>query len=258
MGQKVKLLISYDGTDFGGWQKQKSGKPTIQGCLEKALAQLFQEDVSVMGAGRTDAGVHANGQVAHFIAPKDPINYGLPKSLNSYTPDGIGIKAVFLAPDNFHALASAESKTYKYYIWNSPTPDALKTRYCTWVRPRLDLEHLNASSEFLLGKHDFKSFQSSGTDVQTTVREVTEARWEWQNENLALFTISGTGFLKQMVRNIVGTTLDLFHNEAPPSEILEILAKKDRRAAKKTAPPQGLQLYEVKYPTELDNKCRKL
>lgn len=258
MRHKIKLFISYDGTDFAGWQRQKGGQTTIQETLEKALSRLFDEEIKVVGSGRTDAGVHAVGQVAHFLTSKNPDRYRLLQAINSLTPSSIAVKEAWAAPEDFHARASATHKVYRYFIHNSPVPTALRARFTTWIRPPLEAEKLNAYARFLVKKQDFKSFQSSGTEVASTVREIYSAEWKWVGPHLLEFTVVGDGFLKQMVRNIVGTQLDLFQNEQPPEEMGRILAATDRREAKTTAPPQGLHLWSVHYPRSLDNKCRKI
>lgn len=258
MSYKVKLLIQYDGTDFEGWQRQPEGKPTIQALVEKAVSQIFAEEIHVQASGRTDSGVHALGQVAHFKTSKNPDSYNLVKAINSLLPRTIGIKKAWLAPDDFHAQRSATSKTYIYRIWNSKEPDPIKFRYSTWLRREMDMAKLNALSECFVGEKDFKSFQTSGTAVKTTIRCITEARWSpWEAEGLQ-FTVSGTGFLKQMVRNIVGTLIYMDQNNGSPTELQSILEAKDRTAAKGTAPAQGLFLESVCYPAELDNRCREI
>ena len=258
MFQKVKLLISYDGTDFGGWQKQKSGKPTIQGEIEAALGRIFDQPVNVVGSGRTDAGVHAMGQVAHFKAPKDISKYNLVHALNSLTNKGIVIQQAWLAPADFHAIASSQRKTYKYLILNRKIPSALRHRFTTWVRQPLDLDYLNEVSQLLIGTHDFKSFQTKGTEVPTTTRTIDLIQWQTRPSDVIEFTIRGDGFLKQMVRNIIGCQLDMLMAGSVPSRILNILAAQDRQKALSTAPPQGLYLYSVEYSQGLDNKCRKI
>lgn len=259
MRQKLKLLLSYDGTDFGGWQRQKGGRPTIQGTLEQALSRLFDEPIKICGAGRTDAGVHAIGQVAHCWVSKDPTKYtSLLRALNGLTPSSIAIRGAWLAPQDFHAIASARFKVYKYLIHNASIPTALRARYTWWVQTPLDIKKLNAYSKILVKKQDFKSFQTAGTNPPNTVREVFKAEWKRLSPHLVEFTIVGDGFLKQMVRNIVGTQMYLFQNDRPVSDMAEILAAKDRQKAKATAPPQGLYLCSVHYPHSLDNKCRKI
>jgi tRNA pseudouridine38-40 synthase len=197
---KVRLHISYDGTDFLGWQRQKTSTNTVQGVIESALSRLFDSQVNIVGSGRTDAGVHALHQVAHFKAPKDPSNYKFVRALNKLTPISVSIKEAFLAPDDFHAQNSATHKTYKYRILNRETPSAVRSRYTTWIQNPIDLEFLNKATQHIIGEQDFASFQSSGTETITSVRTILEAKWELLEHETLEFTITGTGFLKQMVR----------------------------------------------------------
>jgi tRNA pseudouridine38-40 synthase len=257
--RKIKLLISYDGADFQGWQRQP-GKPTIQGTLESVLTQLYGEPIKIVGSGRTDAGTHAVGQVAHFAAPKI---FGkeerLVRALNSLLPDSIVVKDAWLAPDDFHALFSCKRKTYLYRIWNHPVKSALWRGRALWVGEPLDLERLNQYARALVGEKDFKSFQTTGTPVKSTVRRIDLCTWSASNSgHLLEFRIRGNGFLKQMVRNLVGTQLYLERHQADLTRLLDILEAKDRQAAKATAAAHGLYLTRVEYPRALDNKCRKL
>lgn len=254
---RLRLHISYDGTDFAGWQKQV-GLTTIQGTLEEAVSRIFNQEIRVQGASRTDAGVHAYQQVAHCDVPRDPSDFDLRYAIQCLTPPSVVVKELFLAPPDFHAIACAVDKIYKYRILNRRVPSALRYRYTYWVRYPLNLDFLNKASQFLLGKQDFKSFQSVGTKVKSTVRTITRAEWQQLDEDTLEFTIQGDGFLKQMVRNIVGTLVELNRDEAPPERVREILEFRDRRRAGPTAPPQGLFLYRVNYPELIDNKCRKL
>lgn len=267
---KIRLLISYDGTDYAGWQRQSESspdpRPTLQATLEEALGKIFNSTVRVQASGRTDAGVHAEEQTVHFAIPtdsagaaiKNPEDMKIVRSLNALTPDSLAIKKAWIAPDDFHAMHSAERKTYRYAIHNSLVPDPFRVRYSYWFYKPLDLNKLNALCECLIGEHDFKSFQTSGTELKTTVRRIFAANWEKSESDLIEFRITGTGFLKQMVRNIVGTTLYLHQNGYGPGEMLRILGARDRQEAKATAAPQGLFLEKVYYPIDLDNKCREL
>lgn len=257
-----RLLLSYHGTGYHGWQKQPHATPTIQETVEKTLSRLFDSPIIIVGSGRTDAGVHAYGQVAHFKAPKKFDHFkNLKRSLNSLLPPTIVVRDVFEAPQDFHALASVEQKTYVYKILHSKNPSPFLHDRALWRPKPLDLKLLNDLSSILIGEHDFASFQSQGTDVATTTRCIFSALWSQPAENLIEFRISGDGFLKQMVRNIVGTLMDL-HDESTPAaskkELKEILAAKSRRAAGSTAAAHGLYLHHVVYPKELDNRCRKL
>ena len=256
---KIKMLISYEGTHFRGWQRQKSpNMPTIQGSLELALTRIFNQPITLCGSGRTDAGVHARGQVAHFLAPKQLEGRRLLYSINSLTPRGIAVLALWKAPSNFHAIASAQKKTYTYEIYRSQTPCPFRERFSLWRRGDLSLERLNKYSEQLLGCHDFKSFQSQGSKVPHTVREIFEAKWSRPQENELIFRITGNGFLRQMVRSIVGTLLQLQDRGASPEELQDILRSLNRQTAGVAAPPQGLFLDSVSYPQELDSQCLRL
>lgn len=247
--RRVRLQIAYDGTDFVGWQKQKNGK-AIQNHLEEALGKIFSCEVKTIGSGRTDAGVHAFDQNAHFDLPKALGDFDLIYSLNSLLPKSIVIKKAWQVPASFHALHSAQEKIYRYRILQGSTACPLR-RHFTWhLRQKLETEKLNLLSEILVGQHDFKSFQSTGTKVATTIRKVLSARWQEEGDEL-IFIVKGNGFLKQMVRNIVGTVVALALEGRGPEELLEILASKDRRKAAPPAPPQGLYLQEVVYPHEI-------
>ncbi len=262
---RIKLLISYDGTEFAGWQRQPedavsvAGRSTVQGTLEAAISKIFNQQVRVVASGRTDAGVHAEAQVVHFDAPRELGETHLVRALNKLTPNSIAILKAWVAPDEFHSLFSAEGKTYRYVIHNSPIPDAIGARFSAHIEKPLDINRLNGLAEPILGKHDFKSFQTSGTEVKTTVRTISEANWRrLEAPNKIEFRITGTGFLKQMVRNIVGTLIYLHQNEGTPADMKQILEALDRRQAKNTAAPEGLYLHSVYYPHELDNQCREL
>lgn len=258
-GPKIKLLIAYDGTRFGGWQKQNtSPKPTVQGTLEDIVSRLFQREVRVIGASRTDAGVHALGQVAHFAAPGSLKNHNLVKSLNAMTPDDLMIRSVRMAPDDFHAIASSNGKIYRYLIHNHRLKNPFRRDRTLWVRRPLDLDLLNQASRHIIGEHDFKSFQTAGTEVSSTIRSIYSAAWRQLPNHLVEFRIQGSGFLKQMVRNLVGTLLDLEQTRETPEMMKEILDARDRRQALTTAAPQGLYLVRVLYPEDLDIRCRKL
>lgn len=286
---RVRLHLSYDGTEFNGWQRQTDalGNTTLvtgQGTIEAAVKQIFGEKTAVVGASRTDSGVHAQMQVAHFDCKRDPRSFkDLRYSLQSLTPDSLVVKEVFLAPPDFHSIATSIDKTYRYSILNRRVPSALRHRTSWWIRESLDLDALNEASDYLIGTHDFKSFQTSGTYVESTTRNVKKAFWRrtrpevFSNPLVAdeseiaknnrmvaeiddtlVFEIQGEGFLKQMVRNIVGTLVDLQLNHRPAKDIKTILEACDRRKAGNTAAPQGLFLTEVRYPVELDNRCRTL
>jgi len=258
MAHKIRLLVSYDGTPYQGWQKQP-GLATVQGTLETVLSQIYSERVRVIGSGRTDAGTHAVGQVAHFEAPKILSGEAkIVRSLNALLPDTIVVKGAWRAPENFHALASARRKTYIYRIWNHQIRSALWAQRALWVPQELNLTLLNDLARQVIGTHDFKSFQSSGTPVATTIRTVDQCGFFRRGGSLLELRIRGNGFLKQMVRNLVGTMLHLERNDGTIGHFRQILAALDRQAAKATAAAHGLYLYRVEYPAALDKKCLKL
>jgi tRNA pseudouridine38-40 synthase len=254
---RVKLLLSYDGTDYSGWQRQDHEK-SVQGTVEKALTKFFTKPITLIGASRTDSGVHAFGQVAHFDAPRDPTKGDLRFAINGMLPNDIVVRQAWIAPNNFHAIADAKKKLYRFKILNRWVPSALRNRYTWWVRNPLDVGLLDEASQYLLGTQDFKAFQSTGTVVKTTIRTIERAEWVKKPNDIVEFRIVGDGFLKQMVRNIVGTLVDINQNQRKPEEIRRILQTLDRQKAGPTAPPQGLYLSRVFYPRTLDNECRKL
>lgn len=265
---RVKLTVSYDGTDFCGWQRQsverehnKTEKPSLCRTIEDALSELFKESISLSASGRTDAGVHAIEQVCHFdtnFSESQLIQWDIPRALRRFLPPTIVIKKAWIAPADFHSTISAEKKTYRYLVLNADHPNPFSSRYTSWVRKPLDLDLLNQSSQYLLGEHDFKSFQSVGTPVLHTVRTIHKAEWTWKNDKIAQFTITGSGFLKQMVRNIVGTQLLMLRKNLRAEHLQEVLNSRDRRVAGAPAEPQGLYLLKVYYPLDLDNRCREL
>ena len=190
---RLRIDIAYDGTNYQGWQEQPHTDLTIQTQLQLALKTLFQ--IKVFGSGRTDAGVHARGQVAHFDLPdgtlSDRLRPRLMRAINSQLPEDIAVQAVYEAPPLFHARHGAASKVYKYQILNSSVPDPLLRLNHTWVRRPLSLERLNQLTSCLVGEHDFKSFQSAGSDVPTSVRTVLEASWLQTGKNTLEFQILG-------------------------------------------------------------------
>ena len=254
----IKLLLSYDGIDFQGWQKQP-GALTVQTTVETVLSQIYNEPIKIIGSGRTDAGTHAVGQVAHFIAPKVLTTEArLIRALNAMLPDSVVCKGAWEAPPEFHARKSAVRKTYVYRVWNHELRSALWRNRALWVPQPLDLKFLNQLARHIEGRKDFKSFQTQGTPVNSTIRRIDNCSWETPVKGLVEFRIRGNGFLKQMVRNLVGTLLHLERNKMALVDLINIFQAHDRQAAKTTAPAYGLYLYRVEYPADLDIKCRKL
>lgn len=259
---RIKFTVAYDGTDFCGWQRQnQDGKPSICQTIQDGLDKVFDQKISLFASGRTDAGVHALNQVCHFDTNRSEHRlkgFDLGYALKSHLPSTITIKKAWIAPDDFHATLSPDKKTYRYLVYNAPRQSPFMGRYSLWVKKTLDLDFLNKSSQYLIGNQDFKSFQSTGSDVENTVRHVESAQWQWRRPGIAQFSITGSGFLKQMVRNIVGTQLLLERKGRSAEEIKHIIAACDRKVAGPPAEPQGLFLLKVYYPLDLDNKCREL
>ncbi|HRO67188.1 MAG TPA: tRNA pseudouridine(38-40) synthase TruA [Pseudobdellovibrionaceae bacterium] len=259
---RIRFLVSYDGTDFCGWQKQSpEAGASLQQTLEEALGKVFNRKIDLSASGRTDAGVHALGQVCHFdidLPEEKFLSWDFCWAMQGVLKKNIVIRKAWIAPMDFHATLSATHKTYRYFIYNHPRANPFWARTSHWVRHPLDLEFLQRCADRFLGEHDFKSFQTAGTPVLNTVRTIHEARWERRSRNVVQFTITGSGFLKQMVRNIVGTQLQFEKFRREPAEIARILAARDRQKAGATAPPQGLLLWKVFYPVDLDKRCRPL
>ncbi len=252
MKRCFKLIVEYDGTLFFGWQRQTKER-TIQGELESALSHILNQKISIRGSGRTDAGVHALGQVAHFHARTQMDPLVLKKGLNSLLKPSIVIRECSVEKETFHAQYQARSKEYNYYILNRPDPCAIGGGYLWQITPPLDLALMNQCCNLITGIHDFKSFENTGSLRTSSIREVFFARVEsLENssplqKNLVVFKISASGFLKNMVRNIMGTLVDVGLNKIEPKQFEEIFMAKDRKLAGKTAPARGLFLKQVNY-----------
>jgi tRNA pseudouridine38-40 synthase len=243
--RRLKLVLEYDGTAYHGWQVQP-GLDTIQGRLEAALSRLAGTPVRVMGAGRTDAGVHALGQVASCDAPIRLDGLALQRALNALLPRDIVVSQVEPAPTEFDARRSARSKTYRYTLLRRAYPSALHGRYSLYVPYALDAEAMVDAARYLLGTHDFSAFRAGTCAAATPIRTVSRASWRAEGDWWR-FEIIGNGFLQHMVRIIVGTLLDVGRGRRRPADLPEILASLDRRRAGKTAPPHGLCLVAVEY-----------
>lgn len=243
--RNFKLVIEYNGINLAGWQRQKD-RPSVQGRIEEALEKLTGGKVSVMGAGRTDAGVHARGQVAHFKAATRLSLGEMLRALNSILPDQISVCSIDEVPADFHARYSAKSKIYDYDIFNNRIRSALN-RFFVWHIPDpLDVELMAAALTCLLGEHDFACFQSTGSSVQTTVRTMMNAEIS-RPDGLVRMTFEADGFLRHMVRAIVGTVVSVGRKQLTLADFEKILASKDRSQAGVSAPASGLFLREVKY-----------
>ncbi len=244
----LKLTLQYDGTDFVGWQRQAAGV-SIQGLLEEALERFEGTRVTVHGAGRTDAGVHALGQVASAILAAAIDTPTLARALNAILPPAIRVLAIDDMPDTFHARFSAAGKVYEYRIVNAPIVSPFLQRYAWHVIPPLDLDAMREGAAALVGAHDFAAFQGAGSAVATTERVVRAIEWEDGGgyDLPVTVRIAGDGFLRHMVRNIVGTLVDVGLGRWTPARVGAVLASRDRGEAGPTAPPQGLFLVRVRY-----------
>lgn len=244
--KNFKIIIEYDGTAYHGWQRQARDR-TIQGEIEIALMQMTENKTALAGSGRTDAGVHAFGQVASFRCDTSISAEAFQKGLNSLLSDDIVIKACEAVPEAFHARYDVKSKTYHYRILNRKLPAAIFRQYAWHIRKALDIEAMKQALFYIIGDHDFKAFEGSGSPRNNTVRRVMNATLEKTMDGILVIKIEGDGFLRFMVRNIVGTLVDVGLNKITPHDFNRILVSKDRNLAGITAPAHGLFLMEVKY-----------
>ena len=243
--RNIKLTIEYDGKDFKGWQKQPN-KPNIQGEIERAIYNITKEEVDLIGSGRTDAGVHALGQVANFKTNSNIPIEKLALAINSQLKNSIIIKKAEEVDERFHSRYNAKHKTYRYIINNSPCGTAIyrNLEYCFPIK--LDVSKMQEAAKYFEGEHDFKAFKSSGTSAKNSVRTIYNASVKQEGEKI-IIELTGNGFLYNMVRIISGTLLDVGLQKIKPEEIKNIIEEKDRQKAGKTLPAHGLYLVEVKY-----------
>jgi tRNA pseudouridine38-40 synthase len=273
--QKYALLIAFEGTRFCGWQRQMAGmsgpqsEMSIQNTIEQAILKMTTEEVSVTGSGRTDAGVHAVGLVCHFVLKnRDWSPDILFRGLNSLLRPAIRVLAVQKVSDEFHAQRDARMKQYSYYFQQGPNPYPHLEPFSWWIRRPLDIEGMQTAVSILVGEHDFKVFQASGAKVKTTVRTIRTAEVSWMpigfpgsltpqgqiihpgamtESGLVRLRLEGTGFLKQMVRSIAGTLLEVGEGRRSIQDFHDLLTSQDRRKIGMTAPARGLWLERVDY-----------
>jgi tRNA pseudouridine38-40 synthase len=243
--RNLKLTLAYDGTEFHGWQVQPQLR-TVQGELQQALQKLFNHEVNVTGSGRTDAGVHAHGQVANVETLRSMDTDAVLRGVNALLPAEIRVYSVEEVDASFHARRSARAKTYEYHIWRPPIVSPFQLRYVYPFRYPLDEELMDRGAAYFLGPHDFTSFCAAATEVEDRTRTIFDARWE-RSESTWVFRISGNGFLQYMVRTIAGTLLEVGQRRILPEQIDQIFEAKDRRLAGPSLPPRGLHLIEVEY-----------
>ncbi|MBI5725234.1 MAG: tRNA pseudouridine(38-40) synthase TruA [Planctomycetes bacterium] len=245
--RNIKLVIAYDGTNYHGWQRQAEGFDSVQARIEDVLVRVLGHPLAINGAGRTDAGVHAQGQVANFRTPNMSIPLaGLRMAVNSRLPADILVRSVVAVPDDFHASRSAVGKTYSYQIHVAPDRRTdLAGRIYRYNRP-LDIEPMRLAAMRLAGEHDFRGFASSAEQRQDTVRTIFRCEAAELDDRIAI-TVKGDGFLYNMVRNIVGALVEIGRGHWGPDRIDKIFASRDRSDAGPTAPPDGLTLVCVHY-----------
>jgi tRNA pseudouridine38-40 synthase len=241
----VQLILEYDGTAYAGWQRQPD-QPTIQETVETAIAGVTQRHVPVIGAGRTDAGVHALGQVASFRIDRIMTPREWTRALNAHLPDTIVVRSAALVPDTFHARYSAKGKLYEYRLMNREARPALDRQYCWHIYKPLNDAAMNQAAMALIGSHDFSSFQTQPTDNEDPICHVDHLTVFRHGDALRI-EVYADRFLKQMVRSIVGTLVEVGLGKRPADSFTSILTARDRSAAGKTAPPQGLFLMRVDY-----------
>ena len=244
--KNIKLTIEYDGKDFNGWQKQPD-KLNIQGTIEQAIERITGEKVELNASGRTDAGVHAQGQVANFKT-----NYELPiekwpLALNANLKKSIVIKLAAEVDERFHSRLSCKKKTYRYIINNSKYGTAIYRNLETHIPQKLDIEKMQKAVKYFEGEHDFKAFKASGTSSKSSVRTIYKAEVLQMPDERIYIELTGSGFLYNMVRIISGTLVDVGLGKIQPDEIQSIIDSKQRERAGKTLPPNGLYLVSVEY-----------
>ena len=243
--RNIKLTIEYDGKDFNGWQKQPT-KLNIQGTIEQAIKIVTGEEVDLMASGRTDAGVHAFGQVANFKTNSNIPIEKIPIALNSNLKKSIRIISAEEVDERFHSRLTCKRKTYRYVINNSGFSSAIYRNLETHIPQKLDIEKMKQAAKYFEGEHDFKAFKSSGTSGKNSVRTIYKAEVRKEEDNI-IIELTGNGFLYNMVRIISGTLLDVGLGKIKPEEIPEIIESKDRQRAGRTLPAHGLYLVQVVY-----------
>lgn len=244
-GVKYRGIVQYVGTRYRGWQIQKN-RTTVQGVIRDALTRLAGEPVSLTGASRTDSGVHALGQVVHFVFPPKQTIKDLGTALNALLPDDIRVEQLRVAKKDFHARKHALKKRYEYRIYNGPVLSPFLFRRALHIRSQLNLEAMRDAAADFIGTHDFTGFAASSTESLSRTRTVLVAELTKRGA-LITFRIEADGFLHHMIRNMVGTLLEIGRGKRPVSDVRRILEAKDRRQAGRTAPPDGLFLVKIWY-----------
>jgi len=245
-----RLLLEYDGAPFEGWQVQARDALTVQGSLEAALEKITGQSVVVTGSGRTDAGVHAEGQVASFALETELAPERLLRAMNGVLPREIAVRELSVAPAEFDARRSARRKLYRYRVWNAGERSPLRAARSHHVPQPLDVRAMREAAVQLVGEHDFGCFRAAGSDVKTSVRTLHRVALEGEAGGELSLEVEGSGFLRYMVRNIAGTLLEVGLGKRASGSLGELIASRDRHLAGPTAPAHGLTLVWVEYEGE--------
>ncbi|MEN9772892.1 MAG: pseudouridylate synthase [Pseudomonadota bacterium] len=246
---RLALGIEYDGTDWNGWQTQPGGK-TIQDALERALKSFTEADHPTICAGRTDAGVLARGQLVHIDTSIERLDWSWVRGLNALLPASIAIRWAQPVSDDFHARFSATAREYSYRIFHSPTRSPMEDRFSTWFYRPLDIEAMRQAARLLIGRHDFSAFRSSECQAASPIRDLMICAIETQGQTITL-RLKANAFLHHMVRNIVGSIVEVGRGAQPVNWLSDVLASGDRRLAARTFPAEGLCLERVEYDSSL-------
>ncbi|MCC3868586.1 tRNA pseudouridine(38-40) synthase TruA [Terrisporobacter mayombei] len=244
--RNIKMIVQYDGSNFKGFQRLKDNDNTVQGKIEDVLCKLTDENVEIIGSGRTDMGVHAMGQVVNFKTNCNESVEKIQKYLYKYLPESIVIKSIEEVEDRFHSRYNAKSKVYLYKIDNNKFHNPFFRKYSAHINKKLNLDLMKEASTYLIGEHDFSSFASSKSKKKSNIRSI-ESIDIVEKDNMIEIYVKGDGFLYNMVRIIVGTLIDAGHRKLNPTDIKEILEAKGRKVAPETAPAKGLYLFKVQY-----------
>lgn len=242
-----RLTLEYDGAGFAGWQVQADGRRTVQGALETAVARVTGQAVRVVGASRTDVGVHAEGQVASVQLETALTAPALQGALNGTLPPDAAVVDARIVPEAFHARFSAKGKLYRYRVWNHSCRSPLRRSRVYWLARPLDVSAMRSAASAFVGSHDFAALQGSGSGVDESVRTIAKLRIDHEPSGELTFWVEGDGFLRHMVRNLVGTILEVGCGRRDGESMTELLASGDRRLAGPTAPAAGLALIRVSY-----------
>ncbi|MEM7330754.1 MAG: tRNA pseudouridine(38-40) synthase TruA [Chloroflexota bacterium] len=254
MNGRYKACVSYDGTRFEGFQRQPKGHRTVQEELENALQAIFNKQIRIVGAGRTDSGVHASGQVISFDIKWKHSDQDLQNALNANLPEDIAVLKIEQIHDNFHPRFDATKRAYEYFIYNAPVRHPLHRNRSWWVKPKLDVEKMNEAATLLIGEHDFATFGQPPQGTRT-LRAVFEAHWKIKAPFL-IFSVQANAFLYRMVRSLVGSLKMVGEGQWSVAQFAEALEKADRSMCGPVAPPQGVYLVSVEYdaPGIVSNK----